>query len=139
MKEKSILVSVRVSPELYKEVKKAAIDRDDSVTGIVRRAFEKYIEEGKRMEQKELIQKITEERKNWDNEELESAIVAVLDRENLWDAARKLIPDEWFNENGNLNREEVEKMVETYGDENSFDGWAVILWLFEQFGEEYDA
>ena len=57
MKEKSILVSVRVSPELYKEVKKAAIDRDDSVTGIVRRAFEKYIEEGKRMEQKEKILK----------------------------------------------------------------------------------
>lgn len=45
MKEKSILVSVRVSPELYKEVKKAAIDRDDSVTGIVRRAFEMYIDE----------------------------------------------------------------------------------------------
>ncbi len=55
MKEKSILVSVRVSPELYKEVKKAAIDRDDSITGIVRRAFEKYVEEGKRMEQKEKI------------------------------------------------------------------------------------
>lgn len=43
MKEKSILVSVRVSSELYKEVKKAAIDRDDSVTSIVRRAFEMYI------------------------------------------------------------------------------------------------
>jgi len=53
MKEKSILVSVRVSPELYKEVKKAAIDRDDSITGIVRRAFEKYVEEGERMEQKQ--------------------------------------------------------------------------------------
>ena len=58
MKEKSILVSVRVSPELYKEVKKAAIDRDDSVTGIVRRAFEKYIEEGKRMERTSLKVKI---------------------------------------------------------------------------------
>ena len=139
MKEKSILVSVRVNPELYKEVKKKAIDRDDSITAIVKRAFEMYIEEEKRMEQKELIQKVNEERKSWDNEELESAIVAVLDRENLWDAARKLIPDEWFTENDNLNREEVEKMVETYGDENSFDGWAVILWLFEQFGEEYDA
>lgn len=45
MKEKPILVSVRVSSELYKEVKKVAIDRDDSVTGIVRRAFEKYIDE----------------------------------------------------------------------------------------------
>ena len=57
MKEKSILVSVRVNPELYKEVKKAAIDRDDSVTAIVKRAFERYIEEGKRMEQKEKILK----------------------------------------------------------------------------------
>ena len=45
MKEKSILVSVRVSSELYKEVKKAAIDKDDSVTGIVRRAFKMYIDE----------------------------------------------------------------------------------------------
>ena len=55
MKEKSILVSVRVDPELYKEVKKKAIDRDDTVTAIVKRAFERYIEEGKRMEQKEKI------------------------------------------------------------------------------------
>ena len=45
MKEKPILVSVRVSSELYKKVKKAAIDRNDSVTGIVRRAFEMYIYE----------------------------------------------------------------------------------------------
>lgn len=45
MKEKPILVSVRVSSELYKKVKKAAIDRDDSVTGLVRRAFEIYIDE----------------------------------------------------------------------------------------------
>jgi len=50
MKEKTILVSIRVDPELYKEVKKTAIDRDDSVTSIVKRAFEKYVEEGKRME-----------------------------------------------------------------------------------------
>ena len=57
MKEKSILVSVRVDPELYKKVKKIAIDRDDSVTAIVKRAFERYIEEGKRMEQKEKILK----------------------------------------------------------------------------------
>ena len=52
MKE-TILVSVRVNPELYKKVKKIAIDRDDSITGIVRRAFEKYVEEGERMEQKQ--------------------------------------------------------------------------------------
>lgn len=91
------------------------------------------------MTKRELISIVRKERENWDNCDLEPAIVAALDRDNLWDAARKLIPDEWFNENGNLNREEVEKMVETYGDENSFDGWAVILWLFEQFGEEYDA
>lgn len=45
MKEKPILVSVRVSSELYKKVKKAAIDRNDSVTGIVRRGFEMYIYE----------------------------------------------------------------------------------------------
>lgn len=45
MKEKPILVSVRVSSELYKKVKKEAIDRNDSVTGIVRRAFEMYIYE----------------------------------------------------------------------------------------------
>lgn len=57
MKEKPVLVSVRVDPELYKEVKKAAIDRDDSITAIVKRAFEKYVEEGKRMEQKEKILK----------------------------------------------------------------------------------
>lgn len=139
MKEKPVLVSVRVSPELYKEVKKAAIDRDDSITAIVKRAFEKYVEEGKRMKKKELIQKVSEERKNWDNCDLEPAIVAALDRDNLWDAARKLIPDEWLAENGDLNREEVEKMVETYGGENSFDRWAVILWLFSEFGEEYDA
>lgn len=139
MKEKPVLVSVRVNPELYKEVKKKAIDRDDSITAIVKRAFERYIEEGKRMEKKELIQKVNEERKNWDNNELEPAIAAVLDRDDNWTLAYELIPDEWFNENGDLNREEVEKMVETYGDENSFDRWAVILWLFEQFGEEYDA
>lgn len=46
MEEKPVLVSVRVDPELYKEVKKIAIDRDDSVTAIVRRAFERYLEEG---------------------------------------------------------------------------------------------
>lgn len=46
MKEKPVLVSVRVSPELYKKVKKIAIDRDDSITAIVKRAFERYIEEG---------------------------------------------------------------------------------------------
>ena len=50
MKGKSVIVSIRVDPELYKEVKKTAIDRDDSVTSIVKRAFEKYVEEGKRME-----------------------------------------------------------------------------------------
>jgi predicted transcriptional regulator len=49
MKEKSILVSVRVSPELYKEVKKAAIDRDDNVTAIVKKAFIDYIREGRNM------------------------------------------------------------------------------------------
>ena len=55
MKEKPVLVSVRVNPELYKKVKKIAIDRDDSITAIVKRAFERYIEEVKRMEQKEKI------------------------------------------------------------------------------------
>ena len=89
--------------------------------------------------QKKLFQKITEERKNWDNEELEPAIVAVLDRDDNWTLAYELIPDEWFTENDNLNREEVQKRVDTYGDTDSFDRWAVILWLFEQFGEEYDA
>ena len=59
MKE-TILVSVRVNPELYKEVRKSAIDRDDSVTAIVKRAFEKYVEEGKRMEKKRLQEKILE-------------------------------------------------------------------------------
>jgi len=48
MKEKQI-VSIRIDPELYKEVKKKAIDRDDSITAIVKRAFERYIEEGKEM------------------------------------------------------------------------------------------
>ena len=47
MKEKSVLISVRVGAELYKKVKKTAIDRDDSVTAIIKRAFEKYVEEGK--------------------------------------------------------------------------------------------
>ena len=49
MKEKSVLISVRVGAELYKKVKKTAIDRDDSVTAIIKRAFEKYVEEGKEM------------------------------------------------------------------------------------------
>ena len=57
MKEKTILVSIRVDPALYKMVKKIAIDRDDSVTAIVRRAFERYLKEGERMEQKEKILK----------------------------------------------------------------------------------
>lgn len=56
MKEKKpIIVSIRIDPEIYREVKKRAIDRDDTVTAIVKRAFERYIEEGKRMEQKEKI------------------------------------------------------------------------------------
>lgn len=58
MKEKPVLVSIRVDPELYKKVKKMAIDRDDSITSIVKRAFEKYVEEGKRMEKKRLVSKI---------------------------------------------------------------------------------
>jgi len=129
-----IPISIRVPVELYKEVKKAAIDRDDSVTSIVKRAFEKYVEkEGKRMTKKELIQLIHEERKNWDNEELEPAIAAVLDREDAWMAAYKMIPKAWLDE----NREEVEGYVKAYGDAGSFDGWAVMLWLFEEFGEEY--
>ena len=57
MKEKQI-VSIRIDPELYKEVKKRAIDRDDSVTAIVKRAFEKYVEEGKEMEKTRLKAKI---------------------------------------------------------------------------------
>jgi len=58
MKEKPVLVSVRVDPELYKKIKKAAIDADDTVTAIVKRAFEKYVEEGKSMEKKRLQAKI---------------------------------------------------------------------------------
>ena len=50
MKEKKpIIVSIRIDPEIYREVKKRAIDRDDTVTAIVKRAFERYIEEGKGM------------------------------------------------------------------------------------------
>jgi predicted DNA-binding protein len=49
MGDKSIIVSIRIDPELYKKVKKAVIDRDDTVTAIVKRAFERYIEEGKEM------------------------------------------------------------------------------------------
>ena len=45
MGDKSIIVSIRIDPELYKEVKKKAIDRDDSITAVVKRAFEKYVEE----------------------------------------------------------------------------------------------
>lgn len=52
MKKKSVLVSIRIDPTLYREVKKAAIDRDDSVTSIVKRAFEKYVEEGKNMKER---------------------------------------------------------------------------------------
>ena len=51
------LKRIRVDPALYKMVKKIAIDRDDSVTAVVRRAFERYLEEGERMEQKEKILK----------------------------------------------------------------------------------
>ena len=134
MKEKSVLISVRVGAELYKKVKKTAIDRDESVTSIVKRAFEKYVEEGNsRMTKEKLVQLIREERKNWDNEELEPAIVAILDREDGWAAAYKMIPEAWLDE----NREEVESYIDAYGGADSFDRWAVVLWLFEEFGEEY--
>ena len=49
MKEKPIIVSIRIDPELYKEVKKKAIDRDNTVTGIVKKAFIDYIREGRNM------------------------------------------------------------------------------------------
>lgn len=85
------------------------------------------------MNKKELIQLIHDERKNWDNEELEPAIVTILDREDGWAAAYKMIPETWLNK----NRGEIEAYVEAYGDANSFDRWAIMLWLFEEFGEEY--
>ncbi|MCC7572211.1 MAG: hypothetical protein KO464_02340 [Candidatus Methanofastidiosum sp.] len=59
------------------------------------------------MTKKKLIQLIREERKNWDNEELEPAIVAVLDREDGWTAAYKTIPKAWLDE----NKEEIEGYV----------------------------
>jgi len=58
MKEKPVIASIRIDPKLYREVKKAAIDRDASVTSIVKKAFEKYVEQGKGMEKKSLKEKI---------------------------------------------------------------------------------
>jgi len=102
------------------------------------RGFRLFFQEGKKMATRDFIQKklfksICEERKNWDNEDLEPAIVAVLDREDNWVLAYELIPETWLDE----NREEIEGYVDTYGDADSFDRWAVILWLFSEFGEEY--
>ena len=79
MKEKPVLVSIRVNPELYKEVKKTAIDRDDSITAIVKRAFEKYVEEGKRMEKKRLKEKILEAWYEQDFSKTADKLIAVAD------------------------------------------------------------
>jgi predicted DNA-binding protein len=81
MKEKSIIVSIRVEPELYKEVKKRAIDRDDTVTAIVKRAFERYIEEGKEMEKKSLKAKIL---KAWYEQDFSKTADELLAAADVW-------------------------------------------------------
>jgi len=80
MKE-TILVSVRVNPELYKEVRKSAIDRGDSITGIVKRAFERYIEEGKRMEKKRLQEKILEA---WYEQDFSKTVDELIAAADVW-------------------------------------------------------
>ena len=81
MKEKSVLISVRVGAELYKKVKKTAIDRDDSVTSIVKRAFERYIEEGKEMEKKSLKAKIL---KAWYEQDFSKTADELLAAADVW-------------------------------------------------------
>lgn len=81
MKEKSVLISVRVGAELYKKVKKTAIDRDDSVTSIVKRAFEKYVEEGKKMEKVSLKEKIL---KAWYEQDFSKTADELLAAADVW-------------------------------------------------------
>jgi len=81
MKEKPIIVSIRIDPELYKEVKKRAIDRDDTVTAIVKRAFEKYVEEGKEMEKKSLKAKIL---KAWYEQDFSKTADELLVAADVW-------------------------------------------------------
>lgn len=81
MKEKSALISVRVGAELYKKVKKTAIDRDDSVTSIVKRAFEKYVEEGKKMEKVSLKEKIL---KAWYEQDFAKTAEELIAAADVW-------------------------------------------------------
>lgn len=81
MKEKPVLVSVRVDPELYKKIKKSAIDRDDSVTAIVKRAFDKYVEEGKEMEKTRLKAKIL---KAWYEQDFSKTADELIAAADVW-------------------------------------------------------
>jgi len=47
-----IPISVRVPEDLYKEVRKIAIDRNDNVTAIVIRAFMKYVEKEEQIKER---------------------------------------------------------------------------------------
>lgn len=79
----------------------------------------------------QLIENIKKERKNWDPEiNLEAPIMAVLDKENLWDKARGMIPKEWLKE----HKEEIKERVYDWEDH---DRIAVLMWLYEQFGKSY--
>lgn len=82
MKEKSVLISVRVGAELYKKVKKTAIDRDESVTSIVKRAFEKYVEEGKKMEKKNLKEKILDA---WYEQDFSKTVDELIEAADVWE------------------------------------------------------
>jgi len=78
----------------------------------------------------QLIEKIKKERENWDPEiNLEAPIMAVLDKENLWDKAREMIPKKWLKEH-----EEIKERVYDWED---YDRIAVLMWLYEQFGKIY--
>ena len=81
MKEKPVLVSIRVNPELYKEVRKSAIDRGDSITGIVKRSFERYVEKGKRMEKKRLQEKILEA---WYEQDFSKTVDELIAAADVW-------------------------------------------------------
>jgi len=79
----------------------------------------------------QLIENIKKERKNWDPEtDLEAPIMTVLDKEDLWDEARKTIPKEWL-------KEHKEKIKERVYDWEDYDRIAVLMWLYEQFGKNY--
>lgn len=77
---KKIIVSIRIDSNLYKQVKKAAIDADDTVTAIVKRAFERYIRRSRitRGEGKEMCKDVFDFEKENLNEKQRNALKFLL-------------------------------------------------------------